>query len=350
MAIKLLLVEDSIIVTTILKKIFNSAPDIEVVGTAVNGIEGLELVYKLQPDVICTDLHMPKMNGLEFTSEVMEKCPRPILVISASVQEDDIRHVFDLLEAGAVDVIPKPRAGTITDYELMRTQLINKVRVIAGVKVFTRKKSRLSQTVAIPAPPPSSAPPQFSGKTATKIVVIGASTGGPQALQAILSQLKPGFPYPLICVQHISMGFLSGLLDWLATSCPLPIKTAVHGEIPQAGVVYFPPENQHLQINSMGRFLCSSLPPVDGHRPSVTVTLQSVGQYYRSNAIGILLTGMGRDGAAGLLAMSQAGGFTIAQDEASSVVFGMPKEAIALGAAKKVLPLQDIAATLLRSV
>jgi two-component system, chemotaxis family, protein-glutamate methylesterase/glutaminase len=352
MTIKLLIVEDSIIVTTILKKIFNSAPDIEVVGTAANGVEGLALVEKLQPNVVCTDLHMPKMNGLELTSEIMNRFPRPILVISASVQEDDTRHVFDLFEAGAVDVIPKPKAGTPLDYEAMKELLLSKVRVVAGVKVFTRKKSRFqpSANPGVTTPPKPVVTPEFSGKSATKIVVIGASTGGPQALQAILSQIKANFPYPIICVQHISVGFLNGLLDWLGTSCALPIKTAVQGEIPQPGVIYFPPENQHLQINSMGRFLCTNLPPVDGHRPSVTVTFQSVAQYYRSNAIGILLTGMGRDGASGLLTLSQAGAFTIAEAESTAVVFGMPKEAIALGAAKKVLPLQDIATTLIKNL
>lgn len=402
--IKVLIVEDSPVVTLILKRIFGSSPEIEVVGTAQNGLEGLELIPQVQPDVICTDLHMARMNGLEFTREVMCKYPRPILVISASVQADDTSNVFQLLDAGAVDVFPKPRSYSVQDYEFLKQELIGKIKVLSGVAVFTmRRRNKISGGNLPPAgegklanyPKNSSSAPSKTvgsglvdkiGVKATtelnsvsaqkrkssassfpiphsplshaqvgntvpnpkfKIVVIGASTGGPQSLQAILSQLPSNFPVPIICVQHISEGFLQGLVDWLGSESKLAVKIAKMGDLPQAGTIYFPPEGRHLELNSQGRFVYSSLPPVSGHRPSVTVTFNSVAKFYGSLSLAILLTGMGRDGADGMLTIAQAGGVTIAQDEATCVVFGMPKEAIALGAAKFIMPIHDIAPYLL---
>jgi two-component system chemotaxis response regulator CheB len=179
-------------------------------------------------------------------------------------------------------------------------------------------------------------------------VVIGASTGGPQALYDVLGQMPADFPVPILCVQHICIGFLQGLIDWLAHHCHLPIQIAQPGDRPKAGHIYFPPERHHLELNAGGCFVCSNAPPVGGHRPSVTVTFKSVAKVYGQATTGILMTGMGRDGADGMLAIAQAGGLTIAQDEATSVVFGMPKEAIKLGAASQVLPIQAIAPTLIR--
>ncbi|HEY9850090.1 MAG TPA: chemotaxis-specific protein-glutamate methyltransferase CheB [Leptolyngbyaceae cyanobacterium] len=373
--IKVLIVEDSPVVTLILKRIFASSPEIEVVGTAQNGLEALEIIPNLKPDVICTDLHMAKMNGLEFTREVMSKYPRPILVISASVQPENTYNVFQLLDAGAVDVFPKPRVQSVQDYESLKQELISKIKILSGVAVFTlrrrnRGESSLSlstgnnyelkqSTNYIHRESPQNTPsinkqtiPQFSRISHTsepifssqfKIVTIGASTGGPQALHAILTNLPSNIGVPMICIQHISDGFLQGLVDWLATECKLPVKIAKMGDLPQPNTVYFPPEGQHLELNSQGKFLYSSSPPLSGHRPSVTVTFNSVAKFYGRSAIGILLTGMGRDGADGMLAIAQAGGVTIAQNEATSVVFGMPKEAIALGAAKYILPINEIA-------
>lgn len=344
--IKVLLVEDSLVAMTLLKKLLDSSPDLQVVGCARTGVEALEMIPKFNPDVICTDLHMPQMNGLELTSEVMARYPRPILVISASVQDDDPHHVFRLLDAGAIDILPKPRGGQPKDYDLIKQPLINKIKVLSGVKVFSRNRkysSELPGTEKVKFEPASS----FIGSK-VKMVAIGASTGGPQALQEILSQLPANFPVPVICVQHISEGFLQGLIDWLATDCNLSVKIAQSGVTPKPGNIYFPPERQHLELDSSGHFLCSNAPPVGGHRPSITVTFKSVARTYKNAAIGVLLTGMGKDGAEGMAAIASAGGFTIAQDKASSVVFGMPKEAIALGAAKEVLSLKAIAPLLLK--
>jgi two-component system chemotaxis response regulator CheB len=339
MAIRVLVVDDSPVALTILQRILSSTGEIEVVGVARTGIEGLEMIPKLKPDVICTDLHMPKMNGLEFTIETMAMYPTPILVISASVQEDDTHHVFRLLDAGAVDIFPKPRSGQTSDYELIKQPLINKIKVLAGIKVFRKKRQE-------PLPTPSqsftpTSPLKPTGKI--KIVAIGASTGGPQALVEIFTRLPFNFPVPIVCVQHISEGFLGGLVEWLNNNSRLPVKIAFSGEIPQPGVIYFPPERKHLEFEIQRRFLCSGTLPVCGHCPSVSVMFKSVAKVFGSEGMGILLTGMGRDGADGLLSLYQQGGYTIAQDEKTSVVFGMPNEAIKLGGAKKVLPVGDIA-------
>ncbi len=408
--IRVLLVEDSPVATTILKRMLASCPEIVVVGTARTGLEGLALIPMLQPQVICTDLHMPQMDGLEFTQEVMANFPRPILVISSSVHEENTQNVFRLLQAGAVDVFPKPRGAIGTNYESVRLELINKIKILSGVAVFTLRRKRpktdapelrrsASQAVELnrkvvprrepgnegggaplslrgaatgglpysaphsppPPPTPKQTPSSFccplgnknlacSDSTLKKVVAIGASTGGPQALHAILTQLPENFPLPVICVQHISEGFLQGLVDWLASECQLPVKIAPACEWPKPGTVYFPPEGRHLELDARGRFIYSAAPPVSGHRPSVSVTFNSVASFYGLGAAGVLLTGMGRDGAEGLLAIAKAGGLTVAQDEASCVVFGMPKEAIALGAARYVVPVSEIAELLVNQL
>ncbi|HEY9749824.1 MAG TPA: chemotaxis-specific protein-glutamate methyltransferase CheB, partial [Allocoleopsis sp.] len=341
--IRVFLVEDSPVSLVILKRMLTSTPDIEVVGTARNGIEALELIPQAQPAVICTDFYMPGMDGLEFTRQIMAKYPRPILVISASVQPDNTQNIFQLLDAGAVDVFPKPGAGLATDYELVKQELISKIKVLSGVTVFT--KYRLSSARQTP---PTLNPLHLTNTSvrdtvARRALVIGASTGGPQALHAILAQLPANLPFPVLCVQHISEGFLQGLVNWLKVECRLNIKIAQAGEVPVSGTVYFAPERTHLELDNQGKFICLESALVDGHRPSVTVTFKSVAKFYGKAAIAILLTGMGKDGAEGMRAISAAGGITIAQDEKSSIVFGMPKEAIAMGVVQHVLPVNDIA-------
>ncbi|MGQ4649810.1 chemotaxis-specific protein-glutamate methyltransferase CheB [Lyngbya aestuarii] len=348
MTIRVLLVEDSPLVLVVLKRILESSPEIKVVGEASTGLEALKLIPQVQPDVICTDFHMPHMDGLEFTSEVMALYPIPILVVSISVQKDDQHKVFQLLNAGAVDIFPKPTAGMSIQDQLLRQELINKIKILAGVRVFKKKRKPLAPATLIEIGNLSSLTTDSYPRT--KIVVIGASTGGPQALQELFTKLPANFPVPIICVQHISLGFLQGLIDWLASSCRLPIQIARQGDQPKPGRIYFPPEHRHLELDARGRFICPNSEPWEGHRPSVTVTFKSVANFYGKSTVGILLTGMGRDGAPGMLEIAQAGGLTIAQDETTSVVFGMPQEAINLGAAKKVLPIQAIAPMLLTIV
>ncbi|MDZ7968775.1 MAG: chemotaxis-specific protein-glutamate methyltransferase CheB [Nostoc sp. DedSLP03] len=363
--IRVFLVEDSLVALTILKRILASSPEVDVVGTAPNGVEALERIPAAQPQVICTDLHMPKMDGLELTHRIMRDYPRPILVISASVNtQEDSRNVFKLLQAGALDVFPKPNIDSLSDYEQVKHELINRIKVLAGVTVFTRHTSRATVEPRTHPLSPKKKPEPFSPKPVSnsqfpirnspfslpKVVAIGASTGGPQALYAILKQLPANFPVPILCVQHISEGFLQGLVDWLAAECFLRVTIAQPGEFPKPGTVYFAPERQHLQLDTQGRLTTVSTPAVSGHRPSVTALFQAVATCYPRSAVGILLTGMGRDGADGLQAIAQAGGTTIAQDEQTCVVFGMPKEAIALGAAQHILAIGEIAPMLLNRI
>jgi two-component system chemotaxis response regulator CheB len=343
--IRVLLVDDSIITLAILQRILAVAPEIEVVGTATNGRSALEIVQALRPDVICTDLHMPVMDGLEFIRGVMERFPCPILVLSVSVQAEQSANIFQVLDAGAIDVMAKPRGSTAGGYEPDAQELITKIRILAGV-VAIRKRRRDSPTKlsgdASALPPFQTAPP--------KIIGIGASTGGPQAFQEILSHLPGNLPVPILCVQHISDGFMQGLVDWLAEKCALKVVTAEAGRAPQPGTVYFPRTGTHLLVDNQGRLQCSDEPPCNGHRPSISVAFKSLARVHGKSAAGVLLTGMGRDGVDGLQEIAMMGGMTIVQDEESCTVFGMPKEAIAANAARYVLPLSNIAPALIKAL
>ena len=337
--IRVLLVDDSPIVLHILQRLLLRAGDIQVVGTASDGKQALELLPKLNPDVICTDLHMPVMNGLELTRAVMKTKPCPILAISVSVQADS-PNVFHLLEAGAVEVFVKPRAILEADQDKLAQSLASKIRIVAGVHVF-----RCKTEASYPSPSPTPLPALIPSVPA-KIIVVGASTGGPQALHTILRALPKSFPIPLVCIQHIGADFLNELVRWLGEASPLPVQQAANGELPQGGVVYFAPGHTQLEFDEFGHFALSDAPPCDGHRPSITVAMRAAAQRYGPNAVGALLTGMGRDGAAGLAAIASVGGVPIAQDETSSVVYGMPQAAVALGGVRHVLPLEQIAPAL----
>lgn len=332
--VSVLIVDDSPVVVRILQRIFAADPGIEVVATAANGAQALRLVKQLKPDVVCTDVHMPQMDGYELTKRIMAESPRPILVVSVTVQAHKEENIFQLLTAGAVDILPKPRGGFQVDSK-EALDLRARVKLLAGVTVVRRSS-------------PSSASPQ-SGDIRTaamahepRIVAIGASTGGPQGFLEILSVLPSNYPLPIVCVQHISADFLLSMVEWLDRDISLRVKVAEQYEQSRPGCVYFPRENTHLLINSQGRLELSDEDPVRGHRPSVDVLFKSIARNHGSHAICVLLSGMGDDGAAGMAAVALAGGRTIAQDEATSVVFGMPREAIALGAVKDVLPVDQI--------
>ncbi len=336
--INVMLVDDTPIALHIIQRLLSSVVGIRVVGTASNGREALELLPKLNPDVICTDLHMPEMDGLELTRVVMSKYPRPILVVSVSV-EPGSQNIFRMLEAGAVDVFPKPRAILEADEGELARELASKIRVVAGVHVFRRHSSEVRTSLPLPHP-------RVTHHASVHIVMIGASTGGPQALREILSHLPANFPVPVVCVQHIGRDFLSGMVTWLDEASLLPVRKAAKGELPQAGVVYFAPEDVHLEFSSDGRFVFTQTPPYDGHKPSATVALRAAAHRFGDRTVGVLLTGMGCDGAEGMAEIAAVGGVTIAQSEASSVVYGMPKVAVELGAARHVLSIEQIAPAL----
>lgn len=342
--IRVLLVDDSPIALAVIRKMLAGAADILVVGSAANGKDALKLIPALQPQVICTDLHMPVMDGLQFTREVMAHHPLPILVVSVSVQTSDDHITFRLLEAGAIDVFPKPRGGLEGNPDAaMVRELVGKIRILAGV-VPIRRHRRSSQRGDT-----GTFPTLLDRHRPIRMIAIGASTGGPQALLKILSALPVTLPAAILCIQHISSGFLGEMIEWLQSHTRLKVEIARFGATPQPGCLYFPPEDQHLTIDRLGRFdtLNGESTEYFGmaspwHCPSIDVAFHAVAQHYREESMGILLTGMGRDGAEGLKVIATNGGITVAQDEESCIVFGMPKQAIELGAVQHVLALNRI--------
>ncbi|MFH2041219.1 MAG: chemotaxis protein CheB, partial [Acidobacteriota bacterium] len=256
--IRVLLVDDSPVAITILKRMLLLSTDISVVGTAENGREALNLIPQVKPDVICTDLHMPVMDGLEFTREVMSRHPLPILLVSISGREDSL-SAFKVLEAGAVDIFPKPMADSLFDNERNSRELIRKIRILSGVHVFRRPQPNSDSGMGTPARTELGPRLQIP-ISQISILVIGASTGGPQALHAIFSQIPRDFPVPVVCIQHIAEGFSDGLVAWLSSQCRVQVRIAESGELPMPGVIYFPREGTHLRIGVDGRFVHSAEP------------------------------------------------------------------------------------------
>ncbi|MBF0282628.1 MAG: chemotaxis-specific protein-glutamate methyltransferase CheB [Zetaproteobacteria bacterium] len=344
--VRVILVDDSLVALAMFKKILADAPSIEVVGVASNGQDGLLLVERFHPQVICTDYHMPIMDGLEFTRQVMARFPTPILALSISFQPDQTHKIFKMLEAGAVDVMAKPLAG-INKFGCDESkELVRKIMILAGVHVIPlRKFTHISPPVVEALRQEPTIYPY-----STSIIAMGASTGGPQAIFEILKKIPADFPVPIVCVQHISEGFIDGMIAWLNHLCSVCVCAAKEGETPQAGHVYFPRDGQHLTLDRKGAFAYENLPPVSGHKPSISVTFSSLRDYYHQGVTGVLLTGMGRDGVDGLRDIFAAGGMTIAQNQMSSVVFGMPKVAIEEGVVRLVLSIETIGERLIALV
>ena len=342
--LRLLVVEDSITVRKYLVEVLQSDPELEVIAEAGDGKQAIELCERLRPDLVTMDMMLPMMTGMAATEYIMAYCPTPILIVSASTNRGELFKTYQALAAGAVDVIEKP-LGDASDHNWER-QFLSTVKVVARVKVITHPRAKLRGPNRQPALRTADLSPASAAKTACHcLIAVGVSTGGPQALAAILGGLPANFPLPLLVVMHISAAFGRAFAEWLNDQCAIPVTMAVHGEpLPDPGqprVLLAPPE-RHLKIQR-GRLWLSNDPEVHSCRPSVDVLFESVASEIGERAVAVLLTGMGRDGARGLLAVRAAGGLTIAQDEATSVVFGMPREAILLSAAQRVLPLHDIA-------
>ncbi|MDP9794832.1 two-component system chemotaxis response regulator CheB [Catenuloplanes nepalensis] len=335
--IRVLVVEDSLTVRAALREALTIDPGVQIVGEAVTGAEAVEQCRLLRPDVITMDVMLPVMSGLEATEQIMQSCPTPILVVSSTARREAL-GTYDVLAAGAVDVLEKPR-GDASD-ATWGARLRTAVRVVSRIKVVTRRR------VAPPSPGPFPAAAPAHRPRGTQLVVIGASTGGPGAITRILSRLPASFPLPILYVQHLSANevFATAFTDWLAGQVHRPVAYATGG-VPVAdgaGRVIVAPPDRHLLVRG-GMLLLSNGPERHSCRPSVDTLFESVADAYGPSAAGVLLTGMGRDGAAGLLAMRRAGSRTYAQDEATSVVYGMPREAVLLGAASESLPLPAIA-------
>lgn len=341
--IKVLVVDDSAVVRQYLKHLYEADGQIKVCGLAENGKEAVEMASALRPDVISMDINMPVMNGMEATRRIMETVPVPIVIVSASFQKNDVEKSFLALEAGAVAILAKPGGERDAITTMASQDLIETLKLMSEIKVVRRwskdhtgKKPALVPAVSV------------SNDHKIEIVAIGASTGGPPVLQTILAGMDSSFPAPVLVVQHIAKGFIEGLTDWLSHTTGMKASIARHGERAIDGRVYFAPDDRHMGINSSSRILLSAAEPENGVRPSVSYLFRSAREAFGKSTAGVLLTGMGKDGADELLAMHDAGGVTIAQDMETSVVFGMPGEAVRLGAADHVLAPDLIAQVLTR--
>ena len=341
--IKALIVDDSPVARQLLDHILSADPEIRVVGFANDGEEAVELARRTKPDVITMDICMPKLNGYEATRRIMETCPTPIVVVSASWRPEDVDATFRSIEAGAVAVVQKPVGIGHPDYERAAQELVQTVRLMSEVKVITRRprpaqRSKTSSTLE--------AAPTGMVQPKTSVVAIGVSTGGPPVLQTVLSLLPQEFPAPILVVQHIASGFLGGMVEWLDRATALSVKIATDGEPLERGHVYFAPDGLHMGVTQAGHVTLSSGPRENSMRPSASFLFRSVAAAFGRSAVGVLLTGMGRDGAEELKLLRDTGAVTVAQDEASSVVYGMPGEAARLGAATHILPPDQVAAKL----
>jgi two-component system chemotaxis response regulator CheB len=338
--ISVLVVDDSKVAQMLLVHILESDPEIRVVGTVGDGQAALDFLNTHTPDVILMDLHMPGMDGFEATRRIMETKPVPIIVCTATADPKDVATTFRVMEVGALACVGKPVGREHAEFDQMAAHLRQTVKLMSEVKVVRRwARARLAPAPILVDRPVASS----HGSAHITVIGIGASTGGPQVLQEILSGLPKTFPVPILVVQHIAHGFLPGLAEWLNQTTGFQIHVGAHGVRPLPGHVYLAPDDFHMGISVSGRILLTKEEPEDGLRPAVSYLFRSLAKAIGSTAVGVLLTGMGRDGATELRLMKDRGAVTIAQDRESSVVNGMPGEAIKLGGATYVLPAGKIA-------
>jgi two-component system chemotaxis response regulator CheB len=348
MPIRVLVVEDSLTVRKRLCEVIARDPEFALVAEVTDGAQAIDACRDLRPQVIAMDLVLPGLDGLAATQHIMAHHPTPILVVSSSSNRGDLFRTYDALAAGAVDVLDKP-SGTEPDDEWDR-RFVAALRMVARIRVISRPKPRLTRPPASALAPAPGPPSERAGPIEIprgRVVAIGASTGGPGAVAEVLRSLPAQFQLPLLVVIHTGEPFAIGLADWLDSQTSRRVGYPRDGDPvgSAAGAVVIAPPGQHMVVRG-GRLRLTRDPERNWCRPSVDVLFESMAADYGAGAVGCLMTGMGRDGAAGLLAIRAAGGTTISQDEASCVVYGMPREAEALGASMRVLPLGDIAPAL----
>lgn len=343
--IRVLIVEDSATVREMLVYILSADPEIQVIGTARNGEEALAAVPRCRPDVVTMDINMPRLNGFEATRRIMESHPTPIVMVSGTWDTTEMATTFHALTAGALAALPRPMGIGHPHYAENAQKLVQTVKMMAEVKVVRRWPHATHAHLSPLLPLQVDIAP---AATNLRIVAIGASTGGPAALQTVLGGLPKYFPVPLVIVQHMAADFVPGFVEWLAKSTAHTVQVAEHGHLLLPGQIYVAPGDSHLTVEAGERIALCQDEPENGMCPSVSRLFRSVATVYGAAAVGVLLTGMGKDGAEELKLLREGGAITIAQDRESSVVYGMPGEAVRLNAAGYVLPLQEIATTLAR--
>lgn len=337
--VRVLVADDSPTVRLMICRMLESDPGIRIVGTVGNGREATEQVALLKPDIVTMDVEMPVMNGLDAIEHIMAYHPVPILVVSSVVDKEHTANAARALGAGAVDVLSKPTPASMQEFEAAAQDLRAKIKMLSRVRVITHPKARLTKAPE----PPQKEKPTPAALNAFRLVAIGSSTGGPQALQSILSTVPGDVNAAIVIVQHIAKGFTEGLVDWLNATCRLEVVVGTSGMNLEPGKVIIAPEERHMEVNGSSQVRLTDFEYPSPHKPAANVLLDSVAQYYGSRSIGVILTGMGNDGALGIKAIHDRGGHTIAQDSDTSAIFGMAKEAIKMGGVDEVLPLPDIA-------
>lgn len=339
--IKVLVVDDSETEAALITRIIESDPLMKVIGVARNGKEAIDLTARLQPDLITMDIQMPVMDGLEATRQIVANYPTPIVVISSTVSNESVQATFPILEAGALSALAKPQNIFGPNFEETQKHITTTLRTMSEIKVAKRRIRP-----SIPTEKGAFTAEQKLPHVNYELLAIGVSIGGPLALKTIFSALPANFPLPIVVVQHMSLGFINGYIQWLNEFANLTVKEAVHLEPLTKGTIYIAPDNAHLEVVRVHDKLHAKLVkgnPVDGFYPSITVLLNSVAKECRNKAVGALLTGMGSDGAQGLFELKQAHSHTFIQDKESAVVFGMAGVAQSMGAVDTVVKLDAIA-------
>ena len=334
--IKVLVIDDSALIRSVLKEVINNFPDMEAIGAASNPLQAREMIKTLNPDVLTLEVEMPEMDGLTFLEKLMRLRPMPVLMIS-SLTERGSEAALRALELGAVDFLPKPKLGIVEGIQEYADEIAQKIRVAYSTKI--RSRSQAGQTTLAPLPALGN---RIS--TTEKVIAVGSSTGGTEAIKELLIRMPADAPGILIA-QHMPEAFTKSFANRLDGLCKIKVTEAEGNERVLPGHAYIAPGHSHLLLKRSGANYMTELSqaaPVNHHRPSVEVLFRSVAQQAGKNAIGVMLTGMGKDGAIGMLEMRQGGAYNLAQDEASCVVFGMPREAIAVGAVDEIVPIQEM--------
>ncbi len=341
--IKVMVVDDSAFMRKVISEILSEEDDIEVIAKARNGVDALKKLEEEKPDVITLDVEMPQMNGIEFLENLMAKHPLPVIMLSKLTSEES-KIAVKALELGAFDFVAKPSGSISLDIETVKEELLAKIRLAAesSIKETLKNQTRKQKTIKNKASKRRKKADIIKGSKGEKLVVIGASTGGPKALKEVITLLPENFSVPVLIIQHMPPGFTASLAERLNNRSAITIKEAEAGDKLEAGTALLAPGNYHMILES-NKIKLSQEEKLHNVRPSVDKTIESVVKNFEGGIVGVLLTGMGSDGAKGLELIKEVGGETVAQDKATSVVYGMPKAAVELGAADKVLPIHKIA-------